>query len=580
MSSDFSLLAGCSIMIDPMTKLLFPLLALCGLFAHSQVAVGQNPALEGYANHEGVSAQVKELDASDLVAASSLGKSVGRRDVWLLTVGIGQTEDKPAIAIVGNVQGSHLAGGEIALRMAKWLAEKGKTDEATRKLLAEQTFYFVPRPDPDGCEKCWAKPLRQRVGNDRPTDDDRDFAFGEDPPDDLNGDGIITMMRVEDETGEYFSHPDDPRVLIQADAKKNEKGKYRLLVEGKDDDGDEKLNEDAGDGVPFNHNFTFGYKPFQPGSGANAVSEPECRAVADFLYSRPNVAVLFCFSPEDNLFHPWKPDANLEKARIRTRVLGSDASLLEYIAGEYRKIHGGSDPPGPPDPSGSFSQWGYFHYGRWSLAARGWWAPKMEPPMEAKPEGEVKKPSGEKRGESDIHLLRWFAQEKLDGFVDWKPVEHPGFPGKKVEVGGFKPFYSLNPPAKELDGLADKHLQFVATLSEWLPKLALIDAKAEALGNGVYRITVTAINRGFLPTMPEMGQVNGESYPLQIALTLPQGAELLQGNPRTKLPRLDGSGGKAEKSWLLKFGEEKPKQLEIQAWAPAVGRATVKIDLP
>lgn len=563
-------------MMDAMTKHILPF-ALGGLCILSQAALAQNPALEGYANHEAFSGRVKELDASDLVAVSSLGKSVGRRDVWLLTIGTGKTEEKPAIAIVGNVQGSHLAGGEIALRMAKKLVEKAKTDEAIRKLLEEQTFYFIPRPDPDGCEKCWAKPLRQRGGNDRKTDDDRDFAFGEDPPDDLNGDGIITMMRVEDETGDYFPHPDDPRVLIHADAKKNEKGKYRLLIEGKDDDGDEKFNEDPGDGVAFNHNFTFGYKPFQPATGANAVSEPECRAVADFLYGRPNVAVLFCFSPEDNLFHTWKPDSNLERARIRTRVLGSDAALIEYIAGEYRKIHGGSDAPGPPDPSGSFSQWGYFHYGRWSLAARGWWVPKTEEP---KVEGDAKKPSGEKRGESDINLLRWLAKEKLDGFVDWKPVEHPGFPGKKVEVGGFKPFYALNPPAKELDGLADKHLQFVTTLPKWLPKLALIDAKAEALGNGVYRISATAINRGYLPTMPEMGQVNGEAYPLQIALTLPKGAELLQGYPRTKLPRLEGSGGKSEKTWLLKLGEEKPKQLEIQAWAPAVGRATTKVELP
>ena len=555
-------------------------LLLCLVLLTGPAAFGQNPALEGYANHEAFSAQVKELDASDLVAVASIGNSVGGRDIWLLTIGTSKTEDKPAIAIVGNVQGSHLAGGEIALRMARKLVEKAKADEPTRKLLDAHTFYFIPRPDPDGCEKCFAKPLRLRAGNDRKSDDDRDFTFGEDPPDDLNGDGIITMMRIEDETGDYFPHPDDPRVLIQVDAKKNEQGKYRLLVEGKDDDGDEKFNEDPGDGVAFNHNFTFGYKPFQPGTGANAVSEPECRAVADFLLGRPNVAVLFCFTPEDNLFHPWKPDPQLEKARIRTRVLGSDAPLLEYIAGEYRKIHGGSDAPGPPDPSGSFSQWGYFHYGRWSLAARGWWAPKTDPPMEAKPEGEAKKPSGEKRGESDINILRWLAKEKLDGFVDWKPVEHPGFPGKKVEVGGIKPFYSLNPPSKELDGLADKHLQFATTLPKWLPKLALIDAKAESLGNGVVRISATAVNLGFLPTMPEMGQVNGEFYPLQIALTLPKGAELLQGHPRTRLPRLEGSGGKTESTWLLKLGEEKPKQLEIQAWAPAVGRATAKIELP
>src|SRR5436190_1788236 len=191
-------------MMDTMIKRSLSLLAFCGLIFLSRSAFGQNPALEGYASHEAYSAQMKELDASDLIAVSSLGKSIGGRDVWLLTVGTGKTEDKPAIAIVGNVQGSHLAGGEIALRMARKLAEKAKTDEATRKLLEEQTFYFIPRPDPDGCEKCWAKPLRQRAGNDRKTDDDRDFAFGEDPPDDLNGDGIITMMRVEDETGDYF----------------------------------------------------------------------------------------------------------------------------------------------------------------------------------------------------------------------------------------------------------------------------------------------------------------------------------------------------------------------------------------
>src|SRR5262245_46536200 len=118
-------------------------LILCPCLA--TLAWGQNPALEGYSNHEAFSVQVKELDASEVVSASSLGKSTGGRDVWLLTLGLGKTEDKPAIAVVGNVQGSHLAGGEIALRMARKLAEKAKTDEAVRKLLEAETFYFIPR---------------------------------------------------------------------------------------------------------------------------------------------------------------------------------------------------------------------------------------------------------------------------------------------------------------------------------------------------------------------------------------------------------------------------------------------------
>src|SRR5687767_6715669 len=150
-----------AIIMDAMTKHILTLLTVGGIIILAPAALGQISALEGYAQHEAFSAQVKELDAADLVAVSALGKSAGGRDVWLLTIGTGKTEDKPAIAIVGNVQGSHLAGGEIALRMARKLVEKAKADEATRKLLEEQTFYFIPRPDPDGCEKCWAKPLRQ-----------------------------------------------------------------------------------------------------------------------------------------------------------------------------------------------------------------------------------------------------------------------------------------------------------------------------------------------------------------------------------------------------------------------------------
>lgn len=541
-----------------------------------------NPALEGYAKHEAFSAQVKELDASDLVEVTSLGKSVGSRDLWLLTVGTGKTAEKPAILIVGNVQGSHLAGGEISLRMARSLAAQGATDEKIKKLLEDVTFYFIPRPDPDACEKCFLQPFRLRAGNDRPTDDDRDFELGEDAPDDLNGDGWITMMRVEDETGDYFSHPDDPRILIQADPKKNERGKYRLLSEGHDNDGDEEFNEDGGDGVAFNRNFTFGYRPFQAGTGANAVSEPESRAVADFLLGHPTIAAVFCFSPEDNLFHTWKPNQDLERARIRTRVLTADAALLEHLAEEYRKLHGGNECPGSPDGVGSFSQWGYFHTGRWSLAARGWWVSKVEPPPEPKPEEgkpEPKKPSGEKRGSDELNLLRWLAQEKLDGFVNWVVVEHPDFPGKKVEVGGFKPFYAMNPPARELDGLAEKHLKFVAQLPDSFPKLAIIEAKADSLGGGVYRVRATVVNRGFLPTMPEMGQVNGEAYPLQISIVLPKDAEFLQGHARTRFGRLEGAGGKREKTWLIRFGKEQPASVEVKVWGPAVGSASANVPI-
>ncbi|MDX1944755.1 MAG: M14 family metallopeptidase [Pirellulaceae bacterium] len=542
------------------------------------MVVRANPALEGYANDAQFTAQVRTLDESDLVQVHSLGKSLGGRDVWLLAIGSGEVDARPAIAVIGNVHGPHLAGAELALRAAAQLVELAKTDEATRKLLSEATFYFVPRPSPEACEKCFVAPFRERAGNDRRTDDDRDFQFGEDPPDDLNGDGWITLMRVADDTGPWMSHPDDPRVLIQADRKKDERGQYRLLVEGKDDDHDEQWNEDGGDGVAFNRNFPFRYEPFVTGSGANAVSEPEHRLLADFLFDRPNIAAVFCFSPEDNLFHPWKPDKQAEGARIKTTVLSADSPALDFLAADYVKLHGGKDAPEAAASRGAFAPWAYFHYGRWPLAARGWWIPKVEPPKPA--EGaEEPKPSGEKRGADEINLLRWLSREKLDGFVPWTPVEHPDFPGQKVEVGGFKPFYGLNPPAKELDGLAEKHTRFLTALPGRFAKLAIAEAKAESLGGGVLRISATFVNQGYLPTMPEMGRVNEEPYPLRVELALPPGTEFLQGHPRGQLPRLEGAGGKAERTWLVRVPGELPKGVEIKVFAPAAGemKATAEV---
>ena len=534
-----------------------------------------NPALEGYANHAQFTAQVEQLDQSEFVAARPLGKSIGGRDVWLLTIGTGKADTKPALMVIGNVHGPHLAGAELAMRMARRLADEAAAGEATQKLLETCTIYFIPRPSPDACEKCFTAPLRERPGNDRKTDDDRDFEFGEDPPDDLNGDGWITMMRIEDPAGDWLPHPGEPQVMVQADRKQNEAGKYRLLVEGKDDDHDQSWNEDGGDGVALNRNFTFRYEPFAKGTGDSAVSEPEHRALADFLHDRPNIAVVFCFSPEDNLFHPWKPNPQAEGARIKTTVLSADAPHLEFLAGEYRKLHGGSDAPDEPEERGSCARWAYFHYGRWSLAAAGWWVPKVDPPQAD--EGDSKKPTDDKRGATERNALRWLARESIDGFVAWTPVEHPDFPGKKVEVGGFKPFFRINPPAKELDGLAEKHLAFVTSLSSRLPKLAIVDAKAEPLGGGVVRLTATVLNQGYLPTMPEMGRINGEAYPAWVELLLPKDATLLQGHARTRLPRLEGLGGKTERTWLVRFAGEAPKSIGLKAFAPSVVSTSLEI---
>jgi hypothetical protein len=534
------------------------------------------PAIKGYTDFVQFTEQVRALARPELCRVTALATSPGGRSIWLLTIGRGDVEHKPAILMVGNVDAAHLVGSELTIRMAKQIIAKAD-EQATKELLDRYTFYMIPRPNPDGSEAFFRAPLRERAGNDTPTDDDRDHQQGEDPPNDLNRDGVITMMRVTDPAGRYMPHPSDERVLIEADAKKNEVGRYSLYIEGKDDDHDESFNEDGSGGVSFNRNWTFKYPFFTAAAGPNQVSEPETRAVADFAFDHSNIAAVFCFSLEDNLMHPWKPADN--QGRIKTAIQKDDAAYGDYIAEQYHKATGSKDAPPSPAGAGGFGQWAYFHYGRWSFAARGWWVPKVEAEKaDAKSNGD--KQQSDSRAADQVNALRWLEREKIDGFIPWTAIEHPDFPNKKVEVGGIKPFVLLNPPVAELDALADKHTQFIVELSKLLARLELTDVKAEPLGGGVYRVSCQVLNNGYLPTMSEMGRISGAAYPLQIELQLPAKTNFLQGTPRAEMARLAGRGGKHESRWLIRTPDGKPAQGKILVYAPAVGKAEAAVELP
>jgi hypothetical protein len=567
------------------------LAALAAILAFWPPAVARSepPALPGYTDYNALRAQLESIAATKLATLESLGKTLGGREVHLLRIGTGSLDDKPALLVVGSAVPSHLVGSELAVRMARQLVDRAKTDEAVRKLLDHVTVYVIPRPAPDACEAFFRKPYGDRNENDRPVDDDHDGRADEDGPNDLDGNGQITMMRVEDPSGRWMPHPDDPRVLIEADPKKDERGRWTVHSEGADDDQDDQFNEDSPGGTAFNRNFTFKYPCFKQGAGPHQVSEAETRAVADFAFSHKNIAAVFTFTPEDNLMHPWKPDPQAEGQPVKTAVLGADAPYLDFLADQYRKIHGGKDAPESPRGEGSFSEWAYFHYGRWSLAARAWWVPKVEPAAKkaagakdekAEPKEDAKKPPAETRGADDLNALRWFAREKIDGFVQWKPFQHPDFPGRKVETGGFRPFVRLNPPAGQIGPLAEKHLTFLLRLADLLPALEIRDTKAEPLGAGVWRVTAVVRNRGYLPTFPKMGEMTRQTQPVQVAVALPEGAGLVTGSSRIQLPVLAGDGGRVEQSWLLRAPEGKAATIEIRAWAPAVGEVRSEVKLP
>ena len=473
----------------------------------------------------------------------------------MLTLGKGDVDSKPAMAVVGGVEGAHVLGVEMAVRFAEGIVK----DNAS--VLENTTFYVFPNMSPDATEQYFAKLKYERSGNAKQTDDDRDGKLNEDPFEDLNGDGIITWMRVEDATGDWITHPADSRVMIKANKTEGEKGKYKIFTEGMDNDKDGSFNEDGEGGVHFRKNLTYEYPYFVAGSGEHSVSEKENRALLDLLYTKWNLYGVFTFGPGNNLSSPWK----FNRAGASS-ILSEDADLNKFISDAYNKTTGMKNAPASGEQGGDFLQWAYFHFGRLSLGTPGWWTPTVKDE-----EGAV----ANKDKNQEVNFLRWAAQENLSNyFVDWKEISHPDFPNQKVEVGGIAPFKMNNPPMSMVEEASKKNNDFIVELVGMQADVKLVNLKSEAVGKGMTRITVDVYNAGTLPTHTQMGTRSRWLRPIIVELKLGKDQEAISGRKIMTINNLDGDGSQ-QFTWLVKG----KGSVQIEAGAPHAGVDNVTVNL-
>lgn len=539
---------------------LFFLLLLCTASAQNQ---------QDYSNQASLTSRVKTLASKypQLVKTKSLVQTQGGKDIWMLTIGTGKTEEKPAIVVVGGVEGKHLLGVEMAIGFAERLLAASSVD-SIKTLLNKQTFYVFPNMSPDATEQYFTKVKAERSGNATKTDDDRDGSTNEDDFDDLDGNGKITSMRILDPTGKYKFNSDDPRSLLPADPGKGETGKYILLTEGIDNDKDGLFNEDGVGGVSFNRNSSFNYKNFIPGAGEYAVSELENRALFDFLFDAFNVYAVVTFGPTNNLSIPvtFNP-AGIAK-RVITGWFESDAKSNALVSERYNKITKTKDAPKTAVESGDFSQWAYFHYGRLSFSTPGWWVPKVTPDS-------VRKEKKFVNDDPTASYLRWAASQGIaNTFTPWKAVNHPDFPNQTVEVGGIDPFVLINPPYKMVDAIVSKHSDFVIGLAAMAPQLELVNMKTEKVADGLTRITLNVMNTGDLPTYTKVGDRSYFLKKIVVKVNTTADQTVVSGR---KTQSLDGIQGKEfkELTWLIK-GNGK---ITIDAGSPTTGNKSITVSL-
>jgi hypothetical protein len=640
------------------TRLRFSVALLCAVIV--AVASGGRSPLRAapadftrYHTYDELAAALKAAVAAhpDLAKLVSIGKTREGRDIWAVEVAKTSgppVDSRPGLLIAATFEGDHLIGSEIALYTVDFLLNAYATDAAVKQRLERSVVYVVPRVNVDGAEQMFAPVKAARRTNTTPFDADNDGRTDEDGPEDLNKDGVVTVMRVKDPKGPYMASPEDARLMKRADPAKGESGGWALYIEGLDNDGDGFYNEDGPGGVDLNRNFMHQYPYFTPDAGRYMASETETRALLDYVLKHRNIAAILAFGESDHLVAAGgRPAAaaglNLadfaERANAPARRVGMmpdlggaggrgfgrgggmfifgdeggpagrgaqtqatgrggggiqpatavNAADLEYfvaIGAKYRELTGLRGTGFMRAPAGAFFEYGYFQYGVPSFSTPGWGLPGAGRPAGpgggAPPSGEAAtRPAGAPAGMAgmaggigqrgagrgagaggglgadgeigegiDLRLLQWMDSEKVDGFVSWTPFKHPSL--GDVEIGGFRPYVTVNPPAARIADLGAAHAKFVVHLTSLFPRIAIAKTEVTALGGGLYRVKADVENAGFLPTSLAQGVTARSVKPVMVQLGVPP-ESIITGSEKTSfIPALAGSGSRQSFEWVIK----------------------------
>ena len=409
------------------------------VFLFALPSAAQRPgAIGGYHDHASLTSTLRSLaeQQPDLVRLSSLARSAEGRDVWLLEIGADgdvPRDERPALLVAANFEGTRLAGSELALGIVEELVSRRGDDPAVTERLRNSVVYVIPRANPDGAERMFASLPAPNDANSRPVDDDNDGRTNEDGPEDLNGDGYITVMRAADPDGGLMVDSSDSRVLRKANAAKGEAAAYTVYWEGIDNDGDGFINEDWPGGVNLSRNFQHEYPYYERGAGPHMVSEPESRAIMDFAIARRNIATVLVFDGHDNLvtapndrgeLAPAKPVGLFEYAasslddsrtvgmfaaprrgfgfggfggggggdaeegrsqgrRPETTVNEDDSEYFTAVSERYRELTGIEELASTSATGGAFFEYGYYQFGVPSFSSPGWGYETMAEPDSA-----------------------------------------------------------------------------------------------------------------------------------------------------------------------------------------------------
>ena len=518
------------------------------------------------------------------IKLENIGKSAGGQPLYMVQIaGSGKVapNKRPAVLVGANIAGFHHAGSEAALHLIERLASS--SDKKIEELLAQRTFYIAPLLNPDAHASLFATPRQIRAGNASKIDRDVDGLMEEDGPDDLDGNGVITQMRIKDPTGDMIIDPSDPRRMMKADPSKGQRGQYRVYVEGNDKDKDGLYNEDGIGGVHPDRNFAAGFQVANAEVGAWPGIAPETKAIMDAVIARPNIALAIVYGPANQLLAPPKgfdrPTPEGAKPSLEAnRYEADDLKTLANLADPYKKAldlaNLDSKRTGKQTLPGSFANWLYFHHGITTIEVDVWGIPKMANAKSSDANKSEKSDKSDSANSAQADLFAYIDAQAPQSHTPWKNITLSN--GVKAEVGGIDAFVEYAPDAKLLQPAISAHTDQVVAWTNKLAELEFIETKVEHQGNDVWRITAVGGMKGELPTHSKLATRMKNKIPVRMEMKLGQGVTSLVLNRASVQERLEPSST-IKGEWLVKA--RPGAQVELALWCNQAGQVRSVITL-